>query len=96
MPVSRSTDAALRDGFKEFRLFLAALTVFFLAVVWGLPFPPLQDYPMRLFIGFAAATFDSPSYNWADFFQLHNSYGSFSFTFWFLRIFNPYFGIETA
>lgn len=96
MPVSKSTDAALRDGFKEFRLFLAALTVFSLAVVWGLPFPPLQDYPMRLFIGFAAATFDNPSYNWADFFELHNSYGSFSFTFWFLRIFNPHFGIEMA
>lgn len=95
-PASGSGPATLRDGFKEFNLFLAVLTVFSLAVVWGLAFPPLQDYPMILFVGFASATFEDPSYNWPVFFHLENGFGSYTFVFWFLRVLAPVFGIEAA
>lgn len=94
--VFKSAVARARDGLKEFRIFVFILSVFHIALVWGLDFPPLQDYPMRLFIGFAASTFDNPAYNWADFFELRNNYGSYSFAFWFLRAFEPYIGIEAA
>ena len=94
--VFRSALAPARDGLRDFRVSVFVLSAFYLALMWRLEFPPLQDYPMRLFIGFAASTFDSPAYNWADFFELRNNYGSYSFTFWFLRAFEPYVGIEAA
>jgi len=93
LPVFNFEDALRRDGFKEFYFFVLIFTAFHLALIWILDFPPLQDYPMRMFIGFAASTFGDPAYNWADFFELHNSYGSYSFTFWFIRVFTPYLGI---
>ncbi len=96
LPVLNFEGALRRDGFKEFYLFVLIFALFHLALIWSLDFPPLQDYPMRMFIGFAASTFDNPAYNWADFFELHNSYGSYSFTFWFIRLFTPYFGIEAT
>ena len=72
------------------------MTVAHVALIWALRFPPMQDYPMRMFIAFAAATFDDPQFNWAQFFELHNNYGSYSFTFWFIRALAPFFGIEAA
>ena len=96
MPDLKATRAALGDGMKEFRLFVFGFAAFYLALVWGLEFPPLQDYPMRLFIGYAAATFESPAYNWGEFFELQNNYGSYSLTFWFLRAATPFVGIEAA
>ncbi len=89
-------DAIFRDGLGEFYLFLSFLTALCLATVWGLRFPPLQDYPMTLFVGFASATFEDPSHNWPQFFNLENGYGSYSFVFWFLRVLIPIFGINAA
>ncbi|MGI9558606.1 MAG: hypothetical protein ACR2NQ_02910 [Thermodesulfobacteriota bacterium] len=83
-------------GLREFHILVSVFAAFCVALIWAADFVPLQDYPMRLFVGFAAATFDSPAYNWSEFFELRNSYGSFTFTFWFLRIFEPWFGIEAA
>ncbi|QMU55711.1 MAG: hypothetical protein GKS04_00675 [Candidatus Mycalebacterium zealandia] len=88
--------APTREGLKDFRVFVFALLAFYLALVWLPEFPALQDYPMRMLVGFAASTFENPAYNWADFFELRNSYGPYSFTFWFLRAFEPYVGIEAA
>ncbi|WP_462136957.1 hypothetical protein [Candidatus Mycalebacterium sp.] len=92
----RSAFSPAREGLKDFRIFVFVLLAFHLALVWLPEFPPLQDYPMRLFIGFTASTFDNPAYNWADFFELRNNYGPYSLTFWFLRFFEPYVGIEAA
>ena len=96
MSVSEPKTPSAREGLRDFYIFVCAMAAAYIALIWALSFPPMQDYPMRMFIAFAAATFDDPQYNWPQFFELHNSYGSYSFTFWFVRAATPLFGVEAA
>lgn len=96
MSVSGPETAPAREGLRDFYIFVCAMAAVYVALIWALRFPPMQDYPMRMFIAFAAATFDDPQYNWQQFFELHNNFGSYSFTFWFMRAFAPFVGIEAA
>lgn len=96
MSVSEPKAPHASEGLRDFYIFVCAMAAAYVALIWALSFPPMQDYPMRMFIAFAAATFDDPQYNWPQFFELQNNYGSFSFTFWFIRAATPLVGVEAA
>jgi len=49
-----------------------------LAVVWAVPFPPMQDYPQHLFLALVNATYTDPARNWPQFYEATLSIGPYS------------------
>ncbi len=66
MPDSSQPTAGL-----DTKLYLGAvltLTILCLWPIWGLEFPPLQDYPQHLFLAHVNATYNNPAYNWPQYY----------------------------
>ena len=66
MPTSPRTTADLDN-----KLYLGAVLTLALCClwpIWGLEFPPLQDYPQHLFLAHVNATYGNPAYNWQQYY----------------------------
>jgi hypothetical protein len=83
-------------GWRWFHVSLGALTLLALVPIWGWRFPPLQDYPPRLFMVHVMATFDDPSLDWSNHYTVDLSPGPYKLVYVLIRLFATVSGVEVA
>ncbi len=57
------------------------LVLILICTIWSNRFLPMQDYPQHLFMAEVANTYDDPSRDWADNFELRSPFGPYRATF---------------
>ena len=72
------------------------MVLILICAIWWNRFLPMQDYPQHLFMAVVANTYDDPSLNWTENFELRNQIGPYRATFLALRAFGAVTDIETS
>jgi hypothetical protein len=81
------------------RLFLVAvltLSGLSLLAVWYPRFPAMQDYPQHLFMAHVLTSYDSPLFNWRDYYDAHYLVGPYSLFFLVVGLMENVMPIESA
>lgn len=64
--------------------------------VWSSRFLPLQDYPQHLFIAFAAATADTPVFDWQNYYSINLRLAPYNLCYLFIAGLAKFVSIEAA
>ncbi len=92
----RPVDAVPVHETRAFHAAAVLLTLVALYTVWGNRFLPLQDYPNHLFNAHVASTYNDPSQNWSEYYELANPFAPYRLTSFALRLVATLTGAEIA
>lgn len=93
---SRKPRNFLEDDVKTIHVSGLLLVLILICAIWWNRFLPMQDYPQHLFMAAVANTYDDPSLDWAENFELRGQFGPYRATFLALKALGAVTDIETS